>query len=414
MTTRGEDTKPATTTSAAGTSSASGHDDQDSQVTLDGVRDAFFVAHRACERFSKVLGGIAQKLQDSKADDPWLTEAHEGAQQVLLFHQQQASQWSALAGSIDAYMESVRDLAERMAVDELKGVEGEEVDLSENKAKKVHPELRKFQLEKQARILGKVGGVPALGAMKLPVLPRDQVLRATGGTAAREIHYSKMEGRDAPQLATVFQRKAASSESTQAEWQQEAKAKVVRRHTEAAAEELQRAADQEEQLTKAGAGELAGALKLRQQALRSQEEEAQAAAASSYRRVEASGNTANADLPVRELQEASPELAAALRARQELSARTRRLLSDETDEAAAAAGSSSGQPPGWNNSAAPFGGELAALLRKRRESEELKAAPTKDSGPAAVPLVSDASSELAARLKLRAQKLSQEEGKQQE
>jgi hypothetical protein len=42
-----------------------------------------------------------------------------------------------------------------------------------------------------------------------------------------------------------------------------------------------------------------GALKLRQQALRSQEEEAQAAAASSYRRVEASGNTANADLPVR-------------------------------------------------------------------------------------------------------------------
>jgi hypothetical protein len=47
-------------------------------------------------------------------------------------------------------------------------------------------------------ILGKVGGVPALGGMKLPVLPRDQVLRATGGTAAREIHYSKMEGRDAP------------------------------------------------------------------------------------------------------------------------------------------------------------------------------------------------------------------------
>lgn len=52
----------------------------------------------------------------------------------------------------------------------------------------------------------------------------------------------------------------------------------------------------------------------------------------------------------------------------------------------------------------------------RRESEELKAAaaPTKASGPAAVPLVSDAaSSELAARLKLRAQKLSQEEQQQQ-
>lgn len=32
------------------------------------------------------------------------------------------------------------------------------------------------------------------------------------------------------QLATVFQRKAASSEAAPAEWQQEAKAKVVSRH----------------------------------------------------------------------------------------------------------------------------------------------------------------------------------------
>lgn len=70
MTPRGQHTTP---TAAAGTSSAAAHDDQD-LVTLDGVRDAFFVAHRACERFSKVLGAIAQKLQDSKADDPWLTE----------------------------------------------------------------------------------------------------------------------------------------------------------------------------------------------------------------------------------------------------------------------------------------------------------------------------------------------------
>ena len=52
---------------------AAAHDDQDS-ITLDGLRDRFFVAHRACERFSKMLGGVAQKLQDSKADDPWLTE----------------------------------------------------------------------------------------------------------------------------------------------------------------------------------------------------------------------------------------------------------------------------------------------------------------------------------------------------
>lgn len=52
---------------------AAQHDDQD-EITLDGLRDQFFVAHRACERFSKVLGGVAQKLQESKADYPWLTE----------------------------------------------------------------------------------------------------------------------------------------------------------------------------------------------------------------------------------------------------------------------------------------------------------------------------------------------------
>lgn len=54
--------------------------DQDT-VTLDGLRDQFFVATRACERFAKEVGAIAQKLQDAKADDPWLTEVrHHQAQ----------------------------------------------------------------------------------------------------------------------------------------------------------------------------------------------------------------------------------------------------------------------------------------------------------------------------------------------
>lgn len=53
-------------------------------MTLDGLRDSFFVAHRACERFSKVLGGIAQKLQDAKADDSWLTEVRVCAE--LCYH----------------------------------------------------------------------------------------------------------------------------------------------------------------------------------------------------------------------------------------------------------------------------------------------------------------------------------------
>ena len=53
----------------------SGQDTQDQDnISLDSLRDSFFVAHRSIERFAKVVGDIAQKLQDSKADDPWLTE----------------------------------------------------------------------------------------------------------------------------------------------------------------------------------------------------------------------------------------------------------------------------------------------------------------------------------------------------
>jgi hypothetical protein len=36
---------------------------------------------------------------------------------VLLFHQQQAAQWSLLSDSIESYLDSVRELAEKMAVD---------------------------------------------------------------------------------------------------------------------------------------------------------------------------------------------------------------------------------------------------------------------------------------------------------
>jgi hypothetical protein len=63
----------------------------------------------------------------------------------------------------------------------------------------VHPELLKFKLEKRARILGKIGGVPAFGpGVVMPQVPSGGPgLRATGSAAAREMHYSKMEGRDA-------------------------------------------------------------------------------------------------------------------------------------------------------------------------------------------------------------------------
>jgi hypothetical protein len=49
------------------------------------------------------------------------------------------------------------------------------------------------------RILGKIGGVPALGpGTAIPKLPTGGPgLRATGSAAAREIQYSKVEGKDA-------------------------------------------------------------------------------------------------------------------------------------------------------------------------------------------------------------------------
>jgi hypothetical protein len=51
------------------------------------------------------------------------------------------------------------------------------------------------------RILGKVGGVPALGAGMALVLPpggaQSQVLKATASPAAREIAYSKVENKEA-------------------------------------------------------------------------------------------------------------------------------------------------------------------------------------------------------------------------
>jgi len=43
-------------------------------------------------------------------------QAHEGAQRIALFHEQQQQQWAQLSDTINSYVESVRDLAEKMAV----------------------------------------------------------------------------------------------------------------------------------------------------------------------------------------------------------------------------------------------------------------------------------------------------------
>ncbi|MEW5306850.1 MAG: hypothetical protein WDW36_009288 [Sanguina aurantia] len=94
---------------------------------------------------------------------------------------------------------------------------------NEGEAKFKHPELTQFKLEKQAKILGKYGGQPALGAgLVLSRLPRDSILKATGSPAAREIQYSRVEQQDARHLAPVMQFKPVARDGAcQSPWQAE-------------------------------------------------------------------------------------------------------------------------------------------------------------------------------------------------
>eukprot|EP00878_Enallax_costatus_P010774 GHUV01011251.1.p1 GENE.GHUV01011251.1~~GHUV01011251.1.p1 ORF type:complete len:359 (+),score=183.99 GHUV01011251.1:872-1948(+) len=311
-----------------------------------------------------------------------------------------------------------------------------QAELPENKAKTVHPELVKFQLEKKARILGKIGGIPALGpgmASVLPQLPKGQILKATASPAAREIYYSKVEHKDAAQLAGVFQfRKKAESDATPVDWQQEQTTQSVRRASEATAAELRRQEEQEQQLVAGGAvgQELANALRMRQRAVSLSEEDQAAAAASSYRRT-APSSSGSADA-AKGLQAATPELAQKLKQRQQQAELARRHSESAAEREGAAVGdgrggvvsadgasssSSSGPSLGWSNAKAPFGGELASVLLRRRESKEAAAAaaPIKaDSGPGAATISPAADSELQQRLRQRQLMLDSQQQQQQQ
>jgi hypothetical protein len=43
-------------------------------VTLDSTREQFYVAQRACERFSQQLGAFVARLQEAQPDGAWLSE----------------------------------------------------------------------------------------------------------------------------------------------------------------------------------------------------------------------------------------------------------------------------------------------------------------------------------------------------
>lgn len=409
-------------------------------VTLDSAREQFYLAQRASERFAAQLARFVANLEQQKEDDAWLEQVKEEAAKTRVFHEEQHRQWAVISHSIDTYVDSVRALAETMAVHELKGETTAEAELPENRAKTVHPELVKFQLEKKARILGKIGGVPALGpgmGAVLPALPKGTILKATASPAAIEIHYSKAEGKDAGQLANVFHfRKAKEGEPKKAEWQQEESAVNVLRASEAAAAELRRQQHEQEQLAAGGAvgQELAGALRQRQQRLKSSEEDEAAAAASSFRRVAASNTgAAHTPAPEEELQAATPELAQQLRKRQEAAEIARRHSEGEEarkqqqQHAAGRSGSSSADgaaggsdAPAWGDASAPFGSELASVLQKMRHKKDAAdaARPVKASSAPAPSISATASSELQERLRQRQNRLAssteEEPGKDQD
>lgn len=85
-------------------------------VTLDSAREQFYLAQRASERFAAQLARFVANLEQQKEDDAWLEQVKEEAAKTRVFHEEQHRQWAVISHSIDTYVDSVRALAETMAV----------------------------------------------------------------------------------------------------------------------------------------------------------------------------------------------------------------------------------------------------------------------------------------------------------
>ncbi|KAG2454071.1 hypothetical protein HYH02_001111 [Chlamydomonas schloesseri] len=394
-------------------------DVDESDFSLDAARETLFTLQRACERFTAALSKTVDSLNSKKEDDEWLLEVLDEAAKGVAFHEQQLSRFQQFHGRVHEYVEELRQEANQLAIAELQGWQ-EGVDAAEagggaegpstsatggaaaaeqgsanevaggvggggggaplstplagasrrKSTKTVHPELLKFKLEKQAKILGRYGGVPALGAgLILPRLMKDSILKATGSPAAREIHYSKVENKDAANLAEVMRFKVRKSEegggpggpvpSSLSPWQAELSTKKGKTALDGTD-----AKDQVTPSTRSHAvygEELGDALQQRQAAL----EQALAA----ERRAAATPAAARGPIISAD---AMGELADKLRRRQS--------AAQEADAAAAAAAAEAAEAeaepvaPAWSNTTAPFGGELAAALQRRAEQQRQPAA----------------------------------------
>lgn len=201
-----------------------------SEISLDDARDSLFAMQRACERFAAHLATTLTGLEGKKDGiDLWMETLLEEANRARIFHEGQVQLASDLTSRMEVTISSVRLQADSDALSELKGQEKE--------GRTIHPELQKFKLEKQAKILGKYGGV-ASPLLMAGGAQKSTILKATASAAAVEIHYSKIEDKDARQLAQVMQFKkdkgvmggstpceGGKSESIQPQWQEETVAK---------------------------------------------------------------------------------------------------------------------------------------------------------------------------------------------
>jgi hypothetical protein len=85
-------------------------------VTLDTAREQFYLAQRASERFAAQLAAFVANLEQQKQDDAWLEQVKEEAAKTRVFHEEQHRQWAVISDNIDTYVDSVKALAETMAV----------------------------------------------------------------------------------------------------------------------------------------------------------------------------------------------------------------------------------------------------------------------------------------------------------
>ena len=96
-------------------------------LSLDEAREQFYVGQRANERFAQNLKQIVDELESTGPEGAWLALVEEEAARAARYHAQQAEQWSMFSNAASSYVASVKKLADKLAIAELKGGPSEEV-----------------------------------------------------------------------------------------------------------------------------------------------------------------------------------------------------------------------------------------------------------------------------------------------